>query len=40
MQLRAARGGDGNKACAPMHAPPALLSLMERVTMGDHESRL
>jgi hypothetical protein len=29
---------DGNKACAPMHAPPALLSLMERVTMADHGS--
>jgi hypothetical protein len=23
---------DGNKACAPMHAPPARLSLIERVT--------
>jgi hypothetical protein len=26
---------DGNKVCVPMHAPPALLSLMERVTIGD-----
>jgi hypothetical protein len=31
---------DGDKPCAPMHAPPALLSLMERVTMGDDGSRL
>jgi len=30
---------DGDKPCAPMHAPPALLSLMERVT-ADHGSRL
>lgn len=26
---------DGDKPCAPMHAPPALLSLIERVTMAD-----
>jgi hypothetical protein len=31
---------DGDKSCAPMHAPPALLSLMERVTMADNGSRL
>jgi hypothetical protein len=31
---------DGDKPCAPMHAPPALLSLMERVTMADHRSGL
>jgi hypothetical protein len=31
---------DGDKPCAPMHAPPALLSLMERVTMADYGSRL
>jgi hypothetical protein len=31
---------DGDKPCAPMHAPPALLSLMERVTMGDCGNRL
>jgi hypothetical protein len=31
---------DGNQACAPMHAPPALLSLMERVTMDDHQTAL
>jgi hypothetical protein len=30
---------DGDKPCAAMHAPPALLSLMERVT-ADHGSRL
>jgi hypothetical protein len=30
---------DGDKPCAAMHAPPALLSLMEWVT-ADHESRL
>jgi hypothetical protein len=29
---------DGDKPCAAMHAPPALLSLMERVT-ADHGSR-
>ena len=26
---------DGDKPCAPMHAPPALLSLMEQVAMAD-----
>jgi hypothetical protein len=31
---------DGDEPCAPMHAPPALLSLMERVTMADHGSGL
>jgi hypothetical protein len=31
---------DGDNPCAPMHAPPALLSLMERVTMADYGSRL
>lgn len=31
---------EGDRLCAPMHAPPALLSLMERVTMADHGSRL
>ena len=31
---------DGDRLCAPMHAPPALLSLMERVTMADHGSAL
>ena len=31
---------DGDKPCAPMHAPPALLSLMEKVTMADYGSRL
>ena len=31
---------DGDRSCAPMHAPPALLSLMERVTMADYGSRL
>lgn len=31
---------DGDKPCAPMHAPPALLSLMERVTMADYGSIL
>jgi hypothetical protein len=31
---------DGDKPCAPMHAPPALLSLMERVTMADYGNRL
>jgi hypothetical protein len=31
---------DGDKSCPPMHAPPALLSLMERVTMADHGSVL
>ena len=31
---------DGDRLCAPMHAPPALLSLMERVTMADHGSGL
>jgi hypothetical protein len=30
---------DGDKPCAPMHTPPALLSLMERVTMADCGSR-
>ena len=30
---------DGDKPCAAMHAPSALLSLMERVT-ADHGSRL
>jgi hypothetical protein len=28
---------DGDRLCAPMHAPPALLSLMEWVTRADHE---
>lgn len=31
---------DGDRLCAPMHAPPALLSLMERVTRADRESGL
>ena len=31
---------DGDRPCAPVHAPPALLSLMERVTMDDHGSGL
>ena len=31
---------DGDRLCAPMHAPPALLSLMERVAMADHRSGL
>jgi hypothetical protein len=31
---------DGDKPCAPMHAPPALLSLMERVTIAEYGSRL
>ena len=31
---------DGDKSCAPMHAPPALLPLMERVTMAEDGSRL
>ena len=31
---------DGDRLCAPMHAPPALLALMERVTRVDHESGL
>jgi hypothetical protein len=31
---------DGDKLCAPMHAPPALLSLMERITMADHGTGL
>ena len=31
---------DGDKPCSAMHAPPALLSLMERVTMADHGSGL
>jgi hypothetical protein len=26
---------DGDKACAPMNAPPALLSLMDHVGVGD-----
>ena len=26
---------DGDKPCAPMHAPPALFSLMEQVAMAD-----
>jgi len=26
---------DGDKACTPMNAPPALLSLMDRVAVGD-----
>lgn len=30
---------DGDKPCAAMHAPSALLSLMERIT-ADHGSRL
>ena len=29
---------DGDRLCAPVHAPLALLSLMERVTMADHGS--
>ena len=31
---------DGDRLCAPMHAPPALLSLMARVTIVDHGSGL
>ena len=31
---------DGDNSCAPMHVPPALLSLMEWVTMADYGSRL
>jgi hypothetical protein len=31
---------DGDRLCAPMHAPPALLSLMERATMADRGSGL
>ena len=31
---------DGDRLCAPMHATPALLALMERVTRVDHESGL
>jgi hypothetical protein len=31
---------DGDRLCAPVHAPPALLSLMERITMADHGSGL
>ena len=31
---------DGDRLCAPVHAPPALLSLMERVTTADHGSGL
>ena len=31
---------DGDRLCAPVHAPPALLSLMERVTMADQGSGL
>ena len=31
---------DDDRLCAPMHAPPALLSLMERVAMADHRSGL
>jgi hypothetical protein len=31
---------DGGKPCAPMLAPPALLSLMDQVTMADYGSRL
>jgi hypothetical protein len=31
---------DSDRLCAPMRAPPALLSLMERVTMADHGSGL
>jgi len=30
---------DGDKPCTPMRAPPALLSLMDRVTMADYGSR-
>jgi hypothetical protein len=26
---------DGDKACTPMNAPPALLSLMDQVAVGD-----
>jgi hypothetical protein len=26
---------DGDKACTPMNAPPALLSLMDQVALGD-----
>jgi hypothetical protein len=26
---------DGDKACAPMNAPPALLSLMDQIAVGD-----
>ena len=31
---------DGDKPCAPMQAPPALLSLMERFTMAEDGGRL
>ena len=31
---------DGDRLCAPVHAPPALLSLMARVTIVDHGSGL
>jgi hypothetical protein len=31
---------DGDKSCAPMRAPPALLSLTEKVTMVDYGSVL
>jgi hypothetical protein len=31
---------DGDKPCAPMRAPPALLSLMEKVAMADYRSTL
>jgi hypothetical protein len=31
---------DGDKCCTPMQAPPALLSLMEKVTMSDYGSVL
>ena len=31
---------DSDRLCAPMRAPPALLSLIERVTMADHGSEL
>ncbi len=30
---------DGDKACTPMNAPPALLSLMDQVAMGDINHR-
>ena len=30
---------DGDKACTPMNAPPALLSLMDQVAVGDTNHR-
>jgi hypothetical protein len=31
---------DGDKACTPMNAPPALLSLMDQVAVGDTNHRV